>query len=235
MRYDPLEDRFVSFEAVETPKAEVSLPLLDTPLDVSDWSYRVSDNGTPIVQNNLQSKMINNNPTQAEIIQPIRYNYKPIQNYNQETIPESNQLVTTYSLNNRASDKEKYAMNFFINKGLPSHAAAGIVGNLIHESNLNTSIKGDGGRAFGIAQWHPDRQKGLKTLAQSRGTAITDFDTQLEYVWQELNNSYYRRALDGIINSTNVEQATTAFMKHFEKPGKPYLERRIKHAKSLLS
>jgi len=31
----------------------------------------------------------------------------------------------------------------------------------MQESNLNTSIKGDGGKSFGIAQWNGDRRKGL--------------------------------------------------------------------------
>jgi len=53
----------------------------------------------------------------------------------------------------------------------------------MHESGLKTSIKGDGGKAFGIAQWHPDRQKGLEALAKSLGTSKTDLNTQLEYVW----------------------------------------------------
>lgn len=70
MKYDPVENRFVNFEAVETPVVEINLPLLDTPLDISSWSSKVSDSGTPIVQNNLQSRMTNNNPSQGDVIEP---------------------------------------------------------------------------------------------------------------------------------------------------------------------
>lgn len=128
---------------------------------------------------------------------------------------------------------KKRAMEFFQSKGLNAHQAAGIVGNLIVESSLNTTIKGDGGKAFGLAQWHPDRQKGLKLLAQKRNTDISDFDTQLEYVWEELNSGY-KTALNKIMNSKNTKEATTAFMKHYEQPGIPHFERRLQEAESLL-
>lgn len=128
---------------------------------------------------------------------------------------------------------KKRAMEFFQSKGLNAYQAAGIVGNLIVESSLNTTIKGDGGKAFGLAQWHPDRQKGLKSLAQKRNTDISDFDTQLEYVWEELNSGY-KTALNKIMSSKNAKEATTAFMKHYEKPGILNFERRLQEAESLL-
>ena len=140
----------------------------------------------------------------------------------------------TYNTRQDLQGAKKKAMEFFQSKGLSAHQAAGIVGNLIIESSLNTTIKGDGGKALGIAQWHPDRQEGLKNLAKRRGTEISDLNTQLEYVWEELNTGY-KNALSKILNSKNVKEATTAFMTHYEKPGIPHFEKRLKEAENLLS
>jgi len=57
----------------------------------------------------------------------------------------------------------------------------------------------------------------------------------LEYIWEELNSPGYKLALNGILNSRNAKEATTAFMKHFEKPGIPHFEKRLKEAEALLS
>lgn len=150
-----------------------------------------------------------------------------------QTHSEPSQNIT-YTAKQDLQGAKKKAMEFFQSKGLSAHQAAGIVGNLIIESSLNTTIKGDGGKALGIAQWHPDRQEGLKNLAKRRGTEISDLNTQLEYVWEELNTGY-KNALSRILNSKNVKEATTAFMTHYEKPGIPHFEKRLKEAENLLS
>ena len=169
------------------------------------------------------------------------YNYNNLMNEMAATHGEQRQYVQEQSPTTQKSTTKqdlkgdkKHAMEFFQSKGLSPHQAAGIVGNLMVESSLNTTIKGDKGQAFGIAQWHPDRQKGLKLLAQKRGTDISDLDTQLEYVWEELNNNY-KFALNKILNSRNTKEATTAFMLHYEKPGIPHFEKRLKEAELLLS
>ena len=159
---------------------------------------------------------------------------------------EDNSIIThSIETNSSTTGDKKYAMNFFYkklleeNKGkenaekLSSLQAAGIVGNLIQESGLNTRAKGDNGKAIGIAQWHPDRQIGLKDLAKSKGTDIADFDTQLEYIWKELKSTE-SKSFKALLNSKNIKQSTIAFMQ-FERPGNPQLENRIRYAESLLS
>ena len=224
LSYNPVVDSFITFEAVETPRVEINLPLLDNSLDISDWSSRVTENGTPIVQNNLRNPMTNNNP--------ITNN--PESSSKQENVstpatiqPEANQNVK--------GDKKK-AMNFFLAKGLQPHIAAGIVGNLIHESGLNTSAKGDKGSALGLAQWRLDRRTGLENFAKSRGKNVSDFETQLEWVWQELNSGY-KNTLDKLNQSSNVGQATKIFMDNYERPNVKYanFSSRLKHAESLLN
>ena len=65
--YNPLEDRFVVFNAVETPKVELKMPLFDEPLDMRPMGVtKVTDNGNIVMGNNLEDKMIHDNPTPSE-------------------------------------------------------------------------------------------------------------------------------------------------------------------------
>lgn len=203
---------FTTYENIKNPKVSINLPLSNEPLNI-DWASGISESGVPIAKN---------------LVQPD----KLIVNNNEEVSPQQSPIQ--YTQNSNLNERNKRAMEFFQSKGLSAHAAAGIVGNLIHESSgLNTTIKGDSGKAFGIAQWHPDRQKGLKALAKSRGTDISDFDTQLEYVWQELNSTE-KKALDKLLNSKNTQEATMAFMS-YERPGNPQFQKRLNYANGLLN
>lgn len=73
-KYNPIEDNFISFEAVETPKVEINLPLLDTSLNISEWAISKTNNGTPIVKNNLRNPLINNNQKYDTITEAGQYN-----------------------------------------------------------------------------------------------------------------------------------------------------------------
>lgn len=220
--YNPFEDfnpAFTKYRYLEPEVTKVEDPLFG--LSNLPEGYRLSSTGNYIAPANT--------PEAARAFDTSFIDK------NAETHSEPSQEIT-YTTKQDLQGNKKRAMEFFQSKGLNAHQAAGIVGNLIVESaGLNTTIKGDGGKAFGLAQWHPDRQKGLKALAQKRGTDISDFDTQLEYVWEELNSPGYKLALNGILNSRNAKEATTAFMKHFEKPGVPHFEKRLKEAEALLS
>ena len=124
------------------------------------------------------------------------------------------------------------AVQFFKSKGLTIEQAKGIVGNLYQESGLNTTAVGDRGRSFGLAQWQGSRLQGLINFANKKGTKKEDLETQLEYIWEELNTTE-KKALRALKSVSNVEQATTVFMKYYERPGTPKLENRINFAKSL--
>lgn len=118
-----------------------------------------------------------------------------------------------------ASAREAHAMQRFMSlHGLTRAQAAGVVGNLTHESiGLNTSAVGDGGLAFGIAQWHPDRQAGLAKFARSRGASSRDFDTQIDYVMEELKNNP-KYGLAALKSSTTPSEAAATFGLKFERP-----------------
>ena len=53
IKFDPLQNNFTTFEAVETPKVTIDMPLMNDPFDVSDWASRITDKGNVIVKPNL--------------------------------------------------------------------------------------------------------------------------------------------------------------------------------------
>jgi len=109
------------------------------------------------------------------------------------------------------------ALAYFRSQGWTYAQAAGIVGNLQQESgqNLQTNAVGDGGKAYGIAQWHPDRQAFFE---QEYGKPIqqSTFKEQLEFVNWELNNNE-ARAGSKLAATQTTEEAAAAFDEFYER------------------
>lgn len=118
--------------------------------------------------------------------------------------------------------KEEIAYNYFISQGYSPEASAGIVGNLVYESGLNTKAEGDigfkGGSSFGIAQFRGQR---LKNLKNRYGDKWTDFNNQLDFVRHELETTH-QKAGNALKNSRDSYQAGQAFSDLYEIPAKKY-------------
>ncbi len=115
--------------------------------------------------------------------------------------------------------------------------AAGIAGNLQHESGgFNPQASGDGGKAYGLAQWHPDRQAEFKNKygKDIRGSSI---DEQLAFVNYELTQGLEKPAGDKIRAAKTAEQAALATRQFYERanPAFAHDDTRIKNAQNLLS
>lgn len=123
-----------------------------------------------------------------------------------------------------------------------SLAAAGIMGNLYYESNLNpqalqnpeslaicqedyTELSQEGsykdfvtdGHGYGLAQWtYPDRKLRLMELADAQGRSIGDVEVQLQLLGEELEkfNMLYR-----ISHADSIRFASDYFLEHYENPG----------------
>jgi len=116
----------------------------------------------------------------------------------------------------KIGQKEHDAIRFFEAKGYDPVHAAGIVANLRAESQLDHRAVGDGGQAYGIAQWHPDRQANFQ---KAFGTDIRNstLQQQLEFIDWELRNTE-SRAMDRIRTTTTAEAAAAAVSRHYERP-----------------
>jgi len=109
------------------------------------------------------------------------------------------------------------AMEFFQKLGWTQEQAAGIVANLKHESNMRADAVGDQGQAYGVAQWHPDRQA---NFAQWAGKDIrqSTLAEQLAFVHHELTQGAEQRAGQLLRASENAQQAGEIVSRYYERP-----------------
>jgi hypothetical protein len=108
-----------------------------------------------------------------------------------------------------SNQRAEYAYNYYRSRGLPEHISAGIVGNLVHESGMATTAKGDAGKATGLAQWHPDRFKVLQKWATSNGRNPYDINTQLDFVLAEPGEG--ERVMSALQKTKTVDEAARVF------------------------
>ena len=133
-----------------------------------------------------------------------------------------------------ATGNAKDAVKFFMSKGWSAEQAAGIVGNLQAESgaNLQTNLVGDGGQAYGLAQWHPDRQAKFKR-AFGKDIRQAGFQEQLAFVQWEFEHDESAAAAQ-IKNTKTAKDAAAAMDKHYERSKGTARTQRIANANNLV-
>jgi len=107
--------------------------------------------------------------------------------------------------------------NKLLERGVPPVQAAGIVGNLAHESGLKTGAIGDGGTSAGLAQWHGSRNKDLQNFAASKGQLSTNEDTQLDFMMHEFGGTE-KGAYNKLMKTTTPAEAASVFALNYERP-----------------
>ena len=138
-----------------------------------------------------------------------------------------------------ASANAQRALQYFKGKGFTEEQAAGIVGNLQAESGvgINPGAVGDGGKAWGIAQWHPDRrsiwEKASGRTWEASGVS-PNFDEQLQFIMYELQRTEMR-ALRRLRATNTVEDAAAVFDQYYERSSGEARQRRIQLAQALVS
>ncbi|MBV8895544.1 MAG: hypothetical protein JO051_03455 [Acidobacteriaceae bacterium] len=120
---------------------------------------------------------------------------------------------------------EAGALNYFKTQGWTPEQAAGIVGNLVHESGgrlnpnaVNPGDGSDGSDSIGIGQWNGQRAKDLKAFAASQGKQWNDLGVQLAFVHHELTQGSEQAAGAAIKGATTVRDATAATAINYERP-----------------
>ena len=129
--------------------------------------------------------------------------------------------------------KPEEAQAFFEGKGWTKEQAAGIVGNLVVESRLKTDAVGDGGKAYGIAQWHADRQDKFRQV-YGKDIRQSSFAEQLEFVNWELNNTE-KAAGDSLRGATTADEAAAIVDKEYERSAGLHLSERVSNANAIIA
>lgn len=108
-------------------------------------------------------------------------------------------------------------VQFFVDRGWTRDQAAGIVANLQAESGMNPQAVGDNGQAYGLAQWHPDRQRAFEKWLGKPIQQSNRYE-QMEFVDYELKRGAERRAGDLLRAATNARQAGEIVSRYYERP-----------------
>jgi len=133
------------------------------------------------------------------------------------------------------SQNQQTALQFFQSKGWTPAQAAGIVGNLQTESNLNPQAfngAGGGNGAAGIAQWRGDRQTNFQARYGIPVRQAT-LEQQLDFVNYELTEGTEKAAGAKLKATTNATDAATVVDRYYERSEGTDLQKRINNANSL--
>ena len=207
-QYDFLQDSFKEAPfTVYQSAPTIQLPLMDSPLDISDWAVGITPSGIPIAKD-VNNPVVQESTTESFEIKPPET----------QILPNTSVSTPTYSKTYKASYNQNnamYVMNQLITKGFTPHVAAGIVGNLIAESSVNpkTYNKYDvNGVSGGIAQWHKGNFVKLQNFARNRNKSWEDLDTQIDFLISTIDKDVMQR----LQKARNYHEASEAWA-YYEK------------------
>ena len=111
----------------------------------------------------------------------------------------------------------QYVMSFFQSMGWTKEQAAGLAANADRESGFKPTAVGDSGRAVGLFQWHPDRQKAYFELT-GKDLRDASVDDQLRFAHHELTQGAERAAGDILRRTRTAGEAGAAVSRFYERP-----------------
>lgn len=113
-----------------------------------------------------------------------------------------------------ATGVEAEIWNYWAQKGLQPHQIAGIMGNIKAESNFNPAVDwGDGGKAWGLAQWNDRRDAMARFVGPDWRTNVRG---QLDFMYHEFQTTE-AASWARLRQATDVRSATAA-MAGYERP-----------------
>ncbi|MGM0121183.1 hypothetical protein IGK56_001360 [Enterococcus sp. AZ152] len=120
-------------------------------------------------------------------------------------------------VSDRGTEENAKAIYRFLrnNFGATSEGACGVLGCLQFESQLNPKEENPSSGAYGIAQWLGGRLTRLEQLAQEMGKEKSDLTVQLQLLNEELQNPYYKKAVQAL-KSKDVHEAQKEWLLWFE-------------------
>lgn len=95
--------------------------------------------------------------------------------------------------------------------------ASGIASNIFRESGYDPTASGDNGQAYGLGQWHKDRQEEFRKRF-GKDIRQSSLDEQLQFVDYEMRQGNERRAGDALSKATSAAQAGEIVSRLYERP-----------------
>lgn len=125
---------------------------------------------------------------------------------------------------------------------LTREQAAGVVGNLMHESGgfnslqeIKPLVPGSRG-GYGYAQWTGPRRNAFEDYAASNRLDPASYDANYGFLRHELaNDPYESRQFNTVRNAKTAEEAARLISQNYLRPGIPHMDSRINYANQLMS
>jgi len=117
-----------------------------------------------------------------------------------------------------------------MSKGWTESQAVGIAANLHQESSYDHTAVGDGGKAYGIGQWHPDRQANFKKVF-GKDIKESTLEEQIAFVDWELRNTE-KGAGGRLMGANSAGDAASIVSQYYERPKDRYGEASRRSAKA---
>jgi hypothetical protein len=116
-----------------------------------------------------------------------------------------------------AGGEQAATMAYFQAQGWSKEQAAGLAANIKRESEFKPGAVGDNGQAYGIGQWHPDRQAEFKKKfgKDIRGSSLED---QLAFMQYELTQGNERAAGNKLRGAKGAAEAAAIVSSNYERP-----------------
>lgn len=122
--------------------------------------------------------------------------------------------------------------------GLTDAQAAGVVGNLMHESGsfqlmqeINPTVKGSKG-GYGYGQWTGQRRKNFEDYAEKRGLSPTSYEANYGFMKHEIETDRYeRRQFNKVKSAETAEEAARIVSKEYLRPAKPAMSSRLDYTR----
>lgn len=109
-------------------------------------------------------------------------------------------------------------VDYYMKQGWSRAQSLGIAANLVKESGLNSHAVGDNGSAYGIGQWHPDRQAAFEKWS-GHSIQSSSLNDQLAFVQYEMTKGSEAGAGARLRQAANAEEAGAIVSRYYERPG----------------
>jgi uncharacterized protein YukE len=107
--------------------------------------------------------------------------------------------------------------------GWTKEQATGIVANFVQESGGNPNAVGDSGSAYGLGQWHSDRQANFAKFA-GHSIQTSTRDEQLAFANYELRYGTEQNAGRRLMQTATSEGAASVVSQYYERPAAKIIE-----------
>lgn len=111
--------------------------------------------------------------------------------------------------------KESQAVQYFQSQGFSRNAAIGMAANIARESTFNQKAVGDHGQAYGIGQWHKDRQA---NFAKVMGLPIQGSSYQQQLAFYAYEVKHNKRLMDILARDPTAAASAMMVSRFDERP-----------------